>query len=117
MTSEAESALKLLIKETRAQADSVSWAATMLQESGVAPEDAHFFVETLNAAAAAFGREVLSNAEHPSCSFCLKTSKDVLNMVTSPNANICNECSEIVTRTLATKRGEGKLLAWLRRGW
>jgi hypothetical protein len=112
---DAGRALELLVRETREHGDDISWAAKMISESGIAPQDAHFFVETWSAAAATIGSEILSRQQQPSCSFCLKTNRDVRAMVTSPNANICDECSEIIARTLAVKQGTGKLLTWIRR--
>jgi hypothetical protein len=35
------------------------------------------------------------------CSFCGKTSKEVLKLIAGPNVNICNECIEICNEILS----------------
>jgi hypothetical protein len=113
MTISANEALKQLIQEARGQRDGLAWAASLLKQTGDAPEDAHYFVETLNAAAQQNGAELLQSNELPRCSFCLKTSAQVRKMVSAPNANICDECSEIVRNTLAEKREKRSLFSLL----
>lgn len=109
MSGDTLQALKLLITETRRQHDHVDWAERLLREAGVSPEDVHYFVETLNAAGAAVAKTLLSDDGQHRCSFCLKTNADVRGMITSPNANICNECSDIVRKTLDQRKGGGLL--------
>jgi hypothetical protein len=104
--------LNALVVEMRAQPDSVQWAADLLKQAEISPEDAHFFVVVWNAAGAELGAKILQQGGLPRCSFCLKTSADVRSMITSPNANICNECSEIVQNTFASKE-KRSILSWL----
>lgn len=113
MNGDARAALTLLITEARRQQDHVDWAERLLREAGVSPEDVHYFVETLNAAGAAVAKGLLNDPAQPRCSFCLKTNADVRAMITSPNANICDECSEVVRSTLEQRDGGGGLLAKL----
>jgi hypothetical protein len=96
-------ALQHLIESVRRQGNHVAWAAELLRESAAKPEDAHFLIETLSAAGGDMGSQALESSEVPRCSFCLKSSRDVKSMVTSPNANICDECCEIALRTMKGK--------------
>jgi len=111
MNMSAKEAVKILIHEARAQRDSVSWAAAILRESGASPEDVVFFVESFNAAAARNGAALLAEGNLPRCSFCLKTSAQVRWMVTAPNANICDECSNIVQNIFAEKHAKRSFLS------
>ena len=111
----ASSAFAELVRECRSQSDSVAWAFALLKDTAVRPEDLAFFVQSLSAASEEFNREILTSSELPRCSFCLKPSRDVHVMVSSPSANICYECTEIARRTIAERRqGHGLLNAYSR---
>src|SRR5258708_35581238 len=95
VTGSAAVSLRLLIAEARTQHDSTAWALALLKSVEALPEDIAFVVQSLNVAAKKFNEPLLLGDDLPRCSFCLKTSRYVLAMVTSPSANICNECVDI----------------------
>jgi hypothetical protein len=96
-------ALRQLIVEIRQRdRDPIEWLLDVFRSAGLAAEDLHALAETFNSAAARHGINV-SATQHGRCSFCMKDSRDVRALVTSPNANICNECIENARRSIRSK--------------
>ena len=91
--------LQALVNAIREQSDAANSIVDLVKGGNVTAQDVHFLAEVLNAVAARAGTDVRRSGEDARCSFCMKSSRDVRALVTSPNANICNECIEIARRT------------------
>lgn len=114
---EPVAALRCLIIEARRHDDVISWATGLLRQSDLPPHDKHYLLEGLAAAGRVASAEVLQADALPRCSFCLKTNADVLAMVSAPNANICNECSDIVRAQFRRNWNFNHVVARLRVTW
>lgn len=97
---EAANRLRALIDEAIGHPNSSQWARAVLDSVNDPPRIA-YFVQCLSVAASSYSVDVLTTAIPRRCSFCLKAIADVALLVTSPHANICNECSEVVRRTVS----------------